>query len=481
MTEPLKGKAVKGIFWSSVDRFSVQGMQFVLMLILARMLNPSDYGMIGMLAVFLAISQSIIDGGFANALIRKKDRSEIDYSTVFYFNIVVGIVLMVLLYIAAPFIASFYEMPKLEPVTKVLSIVLFFKSCAVVPVAKLTVSLNFKTQTKASLSSVIIGGVLGILAAFYGFGVWALVIQAVSNAFINSFLLLLLSKWKPLFTFSIDSFKNLFNYGSKLLLSSLIDITYRNIYPIVIGKKFEATALGYYTRADQFAQLPSANITGIIQRVTFPLLSELQDDEAKLKNVYTRLLRLSAYVIFPLMLGLAALSKPLVLFLLTEKWLAMVLMLKILCLAQMWYPIHALNLNLLQVKGFSNIFLKLEIIKKIVGIGILIITIPMGIIPMCIGSVISSLISLFINTYYTGKIINFGFLRQIKSLLPALFYSFSMGVIVFYSLSFFSTPIVQLIFGLLFGVTYYILISILTKSQDLKEIKQLIISKKKHE
>lgn len=479
MSESIKGRAVRGIVWSSIDKFSVQGIQFFLMLILARLLAPSDYGMMSILAIFLTISQSIIDGGFVSALIRKKDRSDIDLSTVFYFNIVIGLVLTLALYLAAPLIGSFYNMPRLIPITRVVSFVLLIKSCSIVPIAILTVRLDFKTQTKASLISVLVGGVLGVSAAYKGLGVWSLVIQAVSLSIINTLILLLLTKWKPLLIFSFTSFKKLWSFGSKLLLSSLIDVTYRNIFPIVIGKKFDAASLGYYSRADQFAQLPSANITNILQRVTFPVFSEIQDDNKRLKDIYVRFLRLSAYLIFPLMMGLAALANPLILLILTEKWLPVVLLLQILCFSQMWYPVHAINLNLLQVKGYSGVFLKLEIVKKAIGISILIITVPLGIIAMCIGSIASSLISLIINTYYTGKIIDMGFFKQMKVLLPSLFYALSMGGIVYFITLIVDAPLLQILVGLVVGLVYFFSISYITKSIDLKEL-QLILKRKRN-
>ena len=270
----LKQKTLSGVLWSCVERFSVQGIQFVIMVIMARILLPSDYGMIGMLAIFIAIAQTLIDSGFSNALIQKKDRSEIDYSTVFYFNIAVGIVLYFILFFSSPLIARFYNTPELTGLTRVLALNLFINSLAVVQRAILSIKIDFKTQAKASFSAAIISGIVGIVMAYTGFGVWSLAVQTVLNAFVNTVLLWIFSKWIPLKVFSFESFKKLFTFGSKLLASGLLDTIYRNIYTIVIGKKFASTDLGYFTRADQFAQFPSSNLTGIIQRVTFPVLSE---------------------------------------------------------------------------------------------------------------------------------------------------------------------------------------------------------------
>jgi len=470
----LKQKTVKGIFWSSIERFSVQGVQFALGIVLARLLSPADFGLIGMLAIFLAISQSFIDNGFSNALIRKKSRTEIDFSTVFYFNILVGILFYFILFFSSPYIAAFYKAPILESLTKVIALTVFFNSLTIVQRAKFTINVDFKTQTKASLISVIISGMIGIWMALKGFGVWSLAVQSILATFINMVVLWIYSRWTPLKVFSISSFKEMFSYGSKLLLSGLIDITYRNLYTIVIGKKFSEVDLGYYTRADQFAQFPSSNITGIIQRVTFPVLSSIQDNDNKLQETYRKFLRLSAFIVFPLMIGLLAVADPLIRFLLTDEWSGTILLLQILCLSLMWYPIHAINLNLLQVKGRSDLFLRLEVIKKIIGVSVLVITIPLGIAAMCIGAIISSLIALFINTYYTGKLIQVGYLKQMKDLLPMLLNSFSMGLIVWIITRLVHIHILALIIGISVGSVYYFFVAHLTKSQEFQEIKSLI-------
>lgn len=474
MSNSIKHKTLKGVFWSGVERFSVQGVQFVIQILMARLLLPSDYGVIGMLAIFLALSQSFIDSGFSNALIRKPDRTETDYSTVFYFNIVVGIFFYFLLFFTSPYIAAFYKTPILEPVTKVVALNLFINSLAVVQRAQLTIRIDFKTQAKASLTAVLISGIIGIWMAYQGYGVWSLAIQSVCNTGINMILLWIFSKWKPRKEFSWLSFKEMFSYGSKLLLSGLLDTTYKNLYTIVIGKKFAAVELGYFTRADQFAQFPSSNLTGILQRVTFPVLSSIQNDDERLKKVYRQYLCLSAYVIFPLMVGLAAVAHPFISLILTQKWIGAVVLLQILCFSYMWYPVHSINLNLLMVKGRSDLFLRLEIIKKLLGVIILVITIPMGVAAMCAGSVFSSVICLIINTYYTGQLIQVGFLIQLKDLLPSLFYSLSMGAVVYILISFLTSPVLQLVTGILAGFVYYISVSYLTRSKELHTLLSLV-------
>lgn len=475
MSNSLKQKTVKGVLWSTIERFSVQGIQFIVMIIMANMLTPHDYGLVGMLAVFIAVSQSLVDSGFSQALIRKQDRTEIDNSTVFYFNIIVGFILYGLLYAAAPLIADFYNEPQLIAITRVIGLSVLFNSLVVVQRALLTIKIDFKTQAKAALTATIVSGGIGIWMAATGYGVWSIVAQQLINLGVNTILLWILSRWRPLWNYSWNSFSELFGFGSKLMVSGLIDTVYRNIYLIIIGRVFSASDLGFYTRAHQFTDFPSSNLTGIIQRVTYPVLCSIQNEDERLANVYRRFLRLSAFIVFPLMMGLAAVAEPLILTLLKEQWLFTATLLSIICFSMMWYPIHAINLNLLQVKGRSDLFLKLEVYKKIIGVCILCITIPIGLIAMCIGSIFSSMIALIINTYYTGKLINVGFFRQMRDLLPILLLSVSMGIIVYFVIKFLPIlPIYQLTIGILVGIIFYISMSSFFKMKEFKDLLQLL-------
>lgn len=444
------------------------------MIVMARMLTPEDYGLVGMLTIFIAISQSLIDSGFSQALIRKQNRTETDNSTVFYFNIAVGVLLYLVLFLCAPLIARFYDQPILVPLTRLVSLSVLINSFVVVQRALLTVNIDFKTQAKASFTAALSAGAVGIGMAYGGFGVWSIVWYQLTNLSVNVGLLWLLSKWRPRRIFSWAAFRELFGFGSKLAVSGIIDTLYNNVYLIVIGKVFSASDLGYYTRASQFAQFPSSNLTGILQRVTFPVLCTIQDEDERLRSVYRRFLRLSAFIVFPLMMGLAALARPLVVLLLKEQWAFSAVLLQILCLYMMWYPIHAINLNLLQVKGRSDLFLKLEIYKKIIGVSILCITVPMGLVAMCVGTIFTSLIALVINTYYTGKLIHVGFLRQMGDLLPSLFYALSMGAVVYYAVRFVSGNDLKMLIGIPVGVLYFSGIAFLTGSKDLKELVALL-------
>lgn len=469
MAESLKHKAFIGTVWSSLERFSVQGIQFVVMIIMARQLTPDDYGLVSMLTIFIALSQSLVDCGFSNALIRKQDRSEIDNSTVFFFNVAVGIILYIILFISAPFIAGFYHQPLLVPITRLISISVVINSLVVVQRSLLTVKIDFKTQTIASFCGAVISGIVGVYMAFNGYGVWSIVWQQLLNLTINTLMLWILAKWRPILAYSWKSFKQLFGFGSKLAVSGVIDTIYNNIYLIVIGKIFNASDLGYYTRAYQFAQFPSSNFTGIIQRVTYPILCSFQNDITMLRNIYRRSIRLSTFFVFPFMMLLAALAQPLILVLLKEQWSFSIILLQILCFSMMWYPMHSLNLNLLQVQGRSDLYLKLEIIKKIIGISILCLTIPFGLVAMCIGTILSSIICLIVNTHYTGKLIQVGFLIQMKDIFPTLLYSLSMGALVFWVISFIPGLWMKLICGTAVGIIYFCLVTKLTKSSDLRE------------
>lgn len=469
----LKNKAAKGIFWSSVDRFSSQGLQFVFGILIARLLLPSDYGVVAMLGIFMAISQTFIDSGFGAALIRKTDRTEVDFSTVFYFNVAVALLAYGLLWLASPYIAAFYNIPMLDAVTKVVALHLVINALSGIHGTKLSIAINFKTLAKISLTVTLLTGVVGLWMAYNGYGVWALVVQALFGSALRCALLWLFVRWMPGWVFSWRSFRELFAFGSKMLASALLDTTYNNIYTIVIGKRFSSTSLGVYSRADSLAQYPSSNITGVLQNVTFPVLSSIQDDTERLGNAYKRFLRMSAFVVFPLMIGLAAVADPLIRLVLTDKWAGSIYLLQIICFDMMWYPIHAINLNLLQVKGRSDYFLKLEIIKKTLGVVTLCATIPLGLVAMCYGRVFISVVCLGLNTYYTKKLVDYGFVKQMRELTHIFVHAMVMGVLVWLLVQSPLSQGLKLLTGVVAGGLYYIIGAYLMKFEELKEILSL--------
>lgn len=470
----IKQKTITGVTWSAVERFSVQIVQFVVQIIIARLLFPADYGMISMLAIFMAIAQTFTDGGFANALIQKKDRTNIDYSTVFYFNISVGVLLSIIFFLCSEAISNFYNMPNLKPIIQVMSVNLIILSFQIIQKTILTIRIDFKTQAKASLIGVVIGGIIGIAMAYKGYGAWALVAQFTTINIVQTALYWFFIKWKPLRVFSRDSFKRLFSFGSKILGANLLQTIYLNLYTLVIGKQFSATTLGYYSRADQFAQFPSSNITGILWRVTYPLMSEIQDDNIKLKRIYREYIKLSAFIIFPLMMGFAAVAEPFIILILTKKWIGIVPILQIISFYYMLYPLNAISTNLMQVKGRSDLFFRLEIVKKIIGIALLFISLPFGIYYVCSSLIAYGLINLSINIYYSSKLIDFKIKDQIRDIIKIFLVSIIMGLVV-YSINL--TPlsnIPKLLIGTIIGSITYLILSHLAKIPELKTLRNLI-------
>lgn len=414
----LKNKTVNGLKWSALERILSQGVQLFLMLILARLLGPKAFGLIGMLAIFIAIGQVFIDSGFSSALIRKTDRTNIDYSTAFYFNIIVAVCCYTLLFFSAGYIADFYQQPDLVLLTKVIGLTLIANSFSVVPRTILTVSMNFKAQAKASICSVTLGGVVALILAWKGYGVWALVAQTLSASVLSALFLNVITRWVPALSFSKKSFDYLFGFGGKLLLSGLLDTAYNNVYQLIIGKKFSAEHVGQFTQANQISSIPAMTMTNIIQRVTYPMFSHMQEDSHKMDEYYLLTMKVAALFIFPLMAGVAILAQPLLQLVLGSQWHEAAGLVTILALAYMLYPIHAINLNVLQVKGRSDLFLKLEIIKKVIGISIVALTMNYSIYIMCFGLLIHSYLALVLNTYYTGKLTGLTVWRQFKEVSP---------------------------------------------------------------
>ncbi len=470
MASELKQKTVKGLAWNSIQNFTNHGVEFLLMLFMARLLGPKEYGLIGLTAIFLAISSTFVNSGFSSALIRKKDCTNDDYSTVFIFNLFVSCLCYFILFLIAPYVGEFYNEPVLCPVLRVLSLQLIIYAFCAVQSTILTKNIDFKKKTKISVTKNIISGFVGLLFAYLGYGVWALVIQTLTSSVLLSVMLWSTTEWYPNLHFSKKSFKELFGYGSKLLVSSLINTTYGQIYPIVIGKFFSAATLGNFSRARHWANLGSKNLTNILEGVTFPVLAKVQNDNKRLENIYRRMIRTSCFIIFPVMVGLSAVAHPLTLVAIGKKWEFSAYLLQIICFSMMWYPVHALNLNLLKVKGRSDLFLKLEIVKKILGICILCISVPMGIVAMCYFSILTSIICLIINTYYTGKLINVGFIGQMFDIAPTLILSMVMWVIVLFAIQFLPNKYVQLPVGILIGAAIYLAGSYLFKFPELKEV-----------
>lgn len=471
----VKQETLSGVKWTAIEKFSVQGIQFLLGLIMARLLSPSDYGTVGMLAIFFAVSQTFIDSGFGNALVRKIDRTETDFSTVFYFNIVVSVACYILLFTIAPWVGSFFNMSILCPILRVQSINLILNSMMGIQVAKLTIDINFKALAKRSLWSSIVSGVFGIILAYNGFGVWALVYQSILSTFINLVFIWIYCKWKPRREFSWQSFRELFSYGSKLLLSGLLNTIYVNLTPIIIGKYFSPRDLGFYSRGTHLARYPGDNINGVLQRVTFPVFAKLQNDDEHLIHAYRKYISITSMCIFYGCVLMASIGKPLVLLLLSSKWAEAIIYLQIFSFSIMFDHINSINLNLLQVKGRSDLFLRLEIIKKTISTIILFASIPFGVIGICISKVIYTQIDVFINTYYTGKLFHLGYIDQFRDFGGYLILSI-IACVPAYLLTFLDIPyIVTLILGASTSTILYFIF--LRKNKYMHEVLETIKSK----
>ncbi|MFN3555773.1 MAG: lipopolysaccharide biosynthesis protein [Bacteroidales bacterium] len=411
-------KSFKGVLWNVFGRVSNQAMGFAMGILLARMIAPESYGLIAMALVVVGMIGFLIDGGFSTALIRKKAPSESDYHTVFWFNMAVAVVLYVLIWLSAPALERFFETPALVPVIRWISLGLVIQGLVAIQRIQLTKRLAFKAMNLTSLVATFVSGVLGIGLALAGYGVWALVVQQLSSQLLSALLLILVNRWRPVWHFSRDSFRELFGFGSKLLLSGLLNSIFENLYPLIVGKLFSPAALAFYTRADSYQKLIARNLTSIVGSVSFPSLAPLQDDNARLKQAYRQMIRMVMLVNAPVLLGLMAVAQPLIVLMITDKWLPTVPYLQWLCLAGLLYPLHAINLNVINVKGRSDIFLKLEIAKKILVVLAIFAGLPWGVLGLVIGQVITSFLAYFLNAYFSLRLIGYTLKEQLADVLP---------------------------------------------------------------
>lgn len=480
--QSLKSKTVKGMGWSALENMTRLGVTFVVSIVLARLLSPEEYGLIGILTIFIAIFNAIVDSGFTNALIRKQDATDTDYSTVFYTNLVLSVVLAAVLFFFAKPISVFFERPELVSLTQVMSSIVILNALSIVQRVRTTKAIDFKTQTKITFISSIGSGVIGIAMAYMGYGVWALVGQQVTNQLLTTLFFWIYNKWMPKLVFSWPSFKEMWAFGSNLLVSKLLDTGWQEIYQVVIGKCYSPTTLGLYTRAKQFADLCSSNLTSVVQRVSYPVLSSIQDDRVRLKVAYQRVIKTTMLPTFALMLGMAACAEPMIYVLIGEQWLQCVPMLQIICIYGMLYPLHALNLNMLQVQGRSDLFLKLEIIKKIIAVGPLLLGIFVGIYWMLAGTFFTGIISYYLNAYYSGTFLDYSIKEQVEDILPSFGLAVVMAVPV-YVMSFMPlNPFILLPLQIVTGTVITFAICEVTKLPEYMELKGIVnhLMKKKY-
>lgn len=474
----LKSQTIKGATWSFIGGYANKFIQFVISIVLARLLTPADYGLIGMLGFFMGLASTIIDSGFSNALVQYKDRSNKDYCTVFYINFGLSLLMYAILALTAPWIADFYNQPQLTSIIRIYSLTLVIGSLSAINGVQLYIGLKFKISTIISTVSALLSGCVGMIFAFLGYGVWSLVFQQLASGIIRTILLIWNNPWFPKLEFSIESFKRLFGYGSKLLASGLLHTAYSNMYPLVVGKQFSAADLGYMARAQGFNDIASGTISGTLSSVAFPVLSKVQDDNDKLLYMYEKYIKMAAFITFPLILLLCGIAKPLILFLLTDEWAPSIILLQVLSWSYLWDGIIRINLNLLYVKGRSDLFLRLEIIKKSIAFGILIISVLIGnLIVFCVGISTYTTIALYLNTIYTKKILNFGFIKQIKQILPYLIFAIiSMTECLIFS-GIISNYILSIALSLIIGTATYLGLCYLTKQYAIFETASIIAPK----
>lgn len=475
----LKKKTILGLFWSFSDLIANQGIQFIIQVILARLLVPKDFGIIGMITVFIAISQSFIDSGFTNALIREKKPSQEDYSTVFYFNLFMAVLMYILLFFSAGAISRFFKEPQLIAILRILALVLIINSFGLIQRTMLTKNINFKTQTKISVISSIISGIIAVIFAYMGFGVWSLVIKTLSMQIIQSLLLCMYNRWIPSLVFKMDSFKRLFGFGWKLLISGLIETLYNNLYFLIIGKVFSAVDLGYYTNAQKLRDTASQSITTSVQKVGYPVLSSIKEDEDRLRSAYKKIIKTSVFITFPLMIGLAVVASPLIRLIFGQKWINSIGSFQILCFAGMLFPLHAINLDILQVKGRSDLFLGLEIVKKVIGLISIFIVLffKLGIIGLLWAAVINSYMCYFINSYYSAEMLSYSTIQQINDITPAFIASMLMAIVVYFSGAILpNNNLVKLIVQFIIGVIVYVGICKIARIEELNTLGELLNS-----
>lgn len=462
--------------WSAIDNVSSYGVAFVISIVLARLLSPEDYGLLGLVAIFTTVCNAIIGGGLVSALIRKKNPTDDDYNTAFIMNFGMSLVLYAVLFLCAPWIARFFGRPELISLTRVTSFTMVIGALAIVQGVRLTKRIDFKTQTKITLIASVTSGAIGITLAVLGLGVWALVVQGIVSTLMRTILLWYFNHWTPSLHFSRRSFDELFGFGWKMMLSGILDSLWKELYQLVVGKYYSPGTLGQYTRAKHYAQLFSSNLTSVIQKVTFPVLSEIQDEKERMIAAYRKIIKTTMFLTFALMFALGAVSEPLIYCLIGEKWHEAATYLPLICLVGAFYPLHSINLNMLQVQGRSDLFLGLEIVKKAIGLVPLFIGAFIGIFPMLYTTVFTTIINYFLNSYYSGKLLGYSSWMQIKDIAQSFFIAVSMAAVVFILKylpisNWFILPI-----QIVAGIVVFLALCRLTNSNEYAEMKLLLLS-----
>lgn len=473
--QSLKDRTVRGVSWSAADSVLGQGITFVVGLVLARLLSPSEYGLIGIVTIFITIFNAIIDSGFSQAVIRKKEADNEDYNTMFLTNMVLSFVLFFVLFFCAPAIARFFGRLELINITRVMGVVLIINALSITQNTVLTKKIDFKTKTKASFISAVLSGIVGIGMAFMGYGVWALVGQQITKQLANTVCLWFLNKWWPNFMFSLQSFKYMWGFGWKLLAASLIDNIWNQLYQVVVGKFYSPATLGQYSRSAEYASIFSININSIVGRVSFPVLAEIQDDKTRLVSAYRRIIRITMFVTAICMIPMGAVADPMLYCLIGPQWHQAATFLPFICISMSLYPLHAINLNMLKVQGRSDLFLKLEIIKKMIATIPILLGIFVGIYWMVLGSVFTGIIAFFLNSFYSGQMIGYSSLMQLKDIAPSYGLAFLIAISVYFlkylPFSYWIIFPIQLVVG----VAVFFIVCNITQMEEYIDVKNLLV------
>ncbi len=474
---------ISNFLWRFLERCGAQGVTFIVSIVLARLLDPSVYGTVALVTVFTTIMQVFVDSGLGNALIQKKDADDLDFSSVFWFNLAMCSFLYILMFVSAPLIAAFYKAPELTPLVRALSLILIISGVKNVQQAFVSRNMMFKRFFFATLGGTLGAAVIGIAMAYLGYGVWALICQMLFNALVDTIILWITVKWRPQRKFSLARLKVLFSYGWKLLVSHLIDTVYNELRQLIIGKIYSKSDLAQYNRGKQFPHVIVTNINTSIDSVLFPTLSKAQDDPSVVKNMTRRAIKTSTYIMMPLMVGLAVCAVPLVDLILTAKWLPCVPFLRIFCFTYAFYPIHTANLNAIKAMGRSDLFLKLEIIKKAIGLIAVLTTMWISVEAMAYSLLVTSVLSQIINSWPNKKLMNYRYLEQLKDMAPQISLSLFMGAIVFciqfLKLSSLFTLLIQVPLGMIIYIVGSKLFRI-DSFEYLVEIAKKFLHKKKH-
>ncbi|MNQ33457.1 Teichuronic acid biosynthesis protein TuaB [compost metagenome] len=474
----LKRAALSGVLWSAIQQFSTQGITFVVSIILARLLSPSEFGLIGMITVLMSIGTVLMEGGLGQSLIRTTNPTEEDYTTVFYFNLIGSFVIYFFVFFISGSIAEFYKQPLLESVIKWYCLIFVINAFSSVQYTKLSKQMEFRKELTIVIPSLILSSIVGIVMAYMGYGIWSLIVSALVQSASASIQLWIRSDWKPSISFNREKFDYHFHYGYKLTLSGVLDAIFVNAYAIIIGKFFAPAQVGFYNRADTLKQLPVSNISVVLNKVTFPLFAQVYNDDERLKDIYKRIMQMVLFVIAPTLLFMSALAEPLFRLLFTAKWLPAVPYFQILCWNGILYPIHAYNLNILKVKGRSDLFLKLEIVKKFMVIIVIVATIQFGIQGLLYGSILSSVLAFFINSYYTGIFLNYTSIKQLLDLLPTVCLATIIGLVIyemdFILKDYLSYDILRLVVGSFTGMFLYLVAAYIFQMNSLNELIKII-------